>query len=264
MTSRWEEIAKYYHRDLSSKSATTATTSAATAATATSITTTTTTPIASGIKTGLESTKISTVSFSFPTTSVSNSSGTSNSIITKLSKLTQLDETTTSTSIAASPNTSSPNGKYVNWSSQHTTLALLPWCCIGDLIAFCDKYEYKTVTVAGARGHNIIVNEVKALLNSAAPFDSKKRFPENTRNTENLWVCIGRCAGVEYHLKRILTAFRKPLDTLSADKQRIARQNFHLAVNELRLDISARISEVRLYDRNIFEKDFHLKWEDEA
>lgn len=155
-------------------------------------------------------------------------------------------------------------GKYVNWRSEHTTLASLPWCCVGDLMALCDKYEFKAVSVSDTRTHANIISEVRALQCGKAPFDIRKRFPSNIRNPENLMVCIGRSPSVEYHLGRILTAFRKPLDTLSPDKQRIARQNFHLAIRELRLDISARVTDIRLYDQKVFERDFHLQWEDNA
>ncbi|XP_053960870.1 uncharacterized protein LOC128865026 [Anastrepha ludens] len=156
-----------------------------------------------------------------------------------------------------------PKGKYVNWMSKHTELATQPWCCVGDLMAFCDKYEYRTLSLSDTRAHNNIVSEVKALLTvGQAPFDLRKRFPGNIHNPENLWICIGRSASVEYHLKKILSVFRKPLLHLPVDKQRVARENFHLAVNELRLDISARISAVQLYDRNIFEREFHLHWQD--
>ncbi|XP_036329363.1 uncharacterized protein LOC118741478 [Rhagoletis pomonella] len=162
----------------------------------------------------------------------------------------------------SSPSTST-NGKYVNWGSKHTELATQPWCCVGDLMSFCDKYEYRTLSLTDTRTHNNIIAEVKALLTvGQAPFDFRKRFPGNIHNPENLWVCIGRCASVEYHLKKILSVFRKPLVHLPVEKQRTARQNFHLAINELRLDISARISAVQLYDRNVFEREFHLHWQD--
>lgn len=151
-------------------------------------------------------------------------------------------------------------GKYTNWSSQHSALAAQPWCCIGDLMNFCDKYEFKSLSLTDAKAHTHICAEVKALLSGAGPFDWRKRFPGNIRNPENLWVCIGRCTSVEYHLTRILNIFRKPLEKLSTDKQRQARQNFHLAINELRLDISARITEVKLYDRVVFEREFQLNW----
>ncbi|XP_013105753.1 uncharacterized protein LOC106085853 [Stomoxys calcitrans] len=157
-----------------------------------------------------------------------------------------------------------PIGKYTNWRSEHTTLASQPWCCVGDLMAFCDKYEFKAVSSSDSWTHGNIVNEVRALLSGKAPFDIRKRFPSNMRSPENLMVCVGRCPSVEYHLGRILAAFRKPLTTLSPDKQRIARQNFHLAVRELRLDISARVTDIRLYDQKVFERDFHLTWEDNA
>ncbi|CAD6998475.1 uncharacterized protein LOC101462166 [Ceratitis capitata] len=156
-------------------------------------------------------------------------------------------------------------GRYVNWMSRHTDLATQPWCCISDLIHFCDKYEYQSFGLSDTSTINNIVAEVKALLSvGQAPFDIRKRFPGNIHNPENLWICIGSCPGVEYHLKKILSVFRKPLVPLPADKLRVARQNFHMAVAQLRLDISARISAVNLYDRNIFESEYHLHWEDEA
>lgn len=155
-----------------------------------------------------------------------------------------------------------PIGRYTNWSIEHTALAAQPWCCIGDLMAFCDKYEFKAVSASDTKTHNNIVNEVRALMSGKAPFDIRKRFPSNIRSPENLMVCLGRCPSVEYHLGRIQSAFRKPLDSLSPDKQRIARQNFHLAIRELRLDISARVTGIRLYDQKIFERDYKLTWED--
>lgn len=155
-----------------------------------------------------------------------------------------------------------PIGRYVNWNSHHALLASQPWCCVGDLMAFCDKYEFKAISVSDVQTHANIVSEVRSLLNGKAPFDMRRRFPGNIRNEENLLVCIGRCPSIEYHLERILTAFRRPFNKLSTEKQNVAKQNFHLAVRELHLDISARISGIRLYDRTVFEKEFHLKWQD--
>lgn len=155
-----------------------------------------------------------------------------------------------------------PIGCYNNWNSHHALLVSQPWCCVGDLMAFCEKYEFKAISVSDVQTHANIVSEVRALLGGKAPFDKRKRFPGNIRNPENLYVCIGRCPSVEYHLERILNAFRRPLNKLSTDKQNMAKQNFHLAIRELHLDVSARVTEVRLYDRMIFEKDFHLKWQD--
>ncbi|KAL7741764.1 hypothetical protein ACLKA6_000373 [Drosophila palustris] len=153
---------------------------------------------------------------------------------------------------------------YSNWSNNHTTLSSQPWCAISDLMYFCDKYEFKTLSTRDLKTHQEIVAEVRALLSGKAPFDQRTRFPGNIHDPENLWVCIGRCASVEYHLQRIISVFRKPLNQLTPDKQRAVRQNFHLAVSELRLDISARISEVRLYDRLVFEREFRLEWQDES
>ncbi|XP_062124521.1 uncharacterized protein LOC133837659 [Drosophila sulfurigaster albostrigata] len=153
---------------------------------------------------------------------------------------------------------------YSNWSSNHTTLSSQPWCAISDLMYFCDKYEFKTLSTRDLKTHQEIVGEVRALLCGKAPFDQRTRFPGNIHDPENLWVCIGRCASVEYHLQRIISIFRKPLNQLTPDKQRAVRQNFHLAVSELRLDISARISEVRLYDRLVFEREFRLEWQEES
>lgn len=155
-----------------------------------------------------------------------------------------------------------PIGRYVNWNSHHALLASQPWCCVGDLMAFCDKYEFKAISVTDVQTHANIVREVQSLLNGKAPFDMRRRFPGNIRNEENLLVCIGRCPSVEYHLERILSAFRRPFNKLSTEKQNVAKQNFHVAVRELHLDISARISGIRLYDRAVFEKEFHLKWQD--
>ncbi|XP_030383878.1 uncharacterized protein LOC115631303 [Scaptodrosophila lebanonensis] len=156
------------------------------------------------------------------------------------------------------------SGCYTNWSNNHTSLSSQPWCAISDLMYFCDKYEFKTLSTRDLRTHQEIVAEVRSLLSGKAPFDQRTRFPGNIHDPENLWVCIGRCASVEYHLQRIISVFRKPLNQLTPDKQRAVRQNFHLAVSELRLDISARISEVRLYDRLVFEREFRLEWQDEA
>ncbi|XP_073824837.1 uncharacterized protein [Musca autumnalis] len=157
-----------------------------------------------------------------------------------------------------------PVGKYINWRNDHTILASMPWCCIGDLMAFCDKYEFKALSSTASRTHANIVSEVRALLSGKAPFGENKRFPSHIRNPENLMLCLGRSPSIEYHLGRIQSSFRKPLETLSADKQRIARQNFHLAIRELRLDISARLTGLRLYDQKVFERDFHLTWVDNA
>uniref|UniRef100_A0A1I8NI69 Uncharacterized protein n=1 Tax=Musca domestica TaxID=7370 RepID=A0A1I8NI69_MUSDO len=157
-----------------------------------------------------------------------------------------------------------PVGKYINWRNDHAILASMPWCCIGDLMAFCDKYEFKAVSSTASRTHASILNEVRALLSGCAPFAENKRFPSHIRNPENLMLCLGRSPSIEYHLGRIQSAFRRPLETLSPDKQRIARQNFHLAIRELRLDISARLTGLRLYDQKVFERDFHLTWVDNA
>lgn len=153
---------------------------------------------------------------------------------------------------------------YSNWNNNHTTLSSQPWCAISDLMYFCDKYEFKTLSTRDLKTHQEIVAEVRTLLSGKAPFDQRTRFPGNIYDPENLWVCVGRCASVEYHLQRIISVFRKPLNQLTPDKQRAVRQNFHLAVSELRLDISARISEVRLYDRLVFEREFRLEWQDES
>lgn len=154
-------------------------------------------------------------------------------------------------------------GKYINWTRRHSDLTAEPWCSISDIIYFCDKYEYQTLSLSDPRENNKIVSEVKVLLTDGkAPFDLCKRFPGNIQKPEDLWICIGRCASVEYHLKKILSLFCRPLARLLVDKQRVLRQNFHLAVSELRLDISAHISTVKLYDRNIFEHEFQLRWED--
>ncbi|XP_011207920.1 uncharacterized protein LOC105229359 [Bactrocera dorsalis] len=156
-------------------------------------------------------------------------------------------------------------GRYINWNRKHSDLAAQPWCCISDIIHFCDKHEYQTLSLNDPSQNNKIVSEVKFLLiDGKAPFDLCKRFPGNIKNPEDLWICISRCASVEYHLKKILSLFRRPLARLVVDKQRVLRQNFHLAVSELRLDISAHISTVNLYDRNIFEHEFQLRWEDKV
>ncbi|XP_017076046.2 uncharacterized protein LOC108111177 [Drosophila eugracilis] len=166
-----------------------------------------------------------------------------------------------SSSTAVATKTSSQAG-YSNWSNQHATLCSQSWVVISELMYFCDKYEFTTLSTRDLRTHQEIVAEVRALLSGKAPFDQRTRFPANIHDPENLWVCIGRCASVEYHLQRIISIFRKPLNQLTPDKQRTVRQNFHLAVSELRLDISARISEVRLYDRLVFEREFRLEWQE--
>ncbi|ALC38615.1 CG13144 [Drosophila busckii] len=168
-----------------------------------------------------------------------------------------------STQTAAQLTNQKISAGYSNWSNNHSTLCSQPWCAISDLMYFCDKYEFKTLSTRDLKTHQEIVAEVRALLSGKAPFDQRTRFPGNIHDPENLWVCIGRCASVEYHLQRIISVFRKPLNQLTPDKQRAVRQNFHLAVSELRLDISARISEVRLYDRLVFEREFRLEWQDE-
>lgn len=167
-----------------------------------------------------------------------------------------------SSTAAVATKTSTPAG-YTNWSNHHATLCSQSWVAISELMYFCDKYEFTTLSTRDLRTHQEIVAEVRALLSGKAPFDQRTRFPGNIHDPENLWVCIGRCASVEYHLQRIISIFRKPLNQLTPDKQRTVRQNFHLAVSELRLDISARISEVRLYDRLVFEREFRLEWLDE-
>ncbi|KAI8042894.1 uncharacterized protein LOC128262382 [Drosophila gunungcola] len=165
-------------------------------------------------------------------------------------------------STAAVASKSSGPAGYSNWSSHHGTLCSQSWVAISELMYFCDKYEFTTLSTRDLKTHQEIVAEVRALLNGKAPFDQRTRFPGNIHDPENLWVCIGRCASVEYHLQRIVSIFRKPLNQLTPDKQRTVRQNFHLAVSELRLDISARISEVRLYDRLVFEREFRLEWQE--
>ncbi|BFF96056.1 uncharacterized protein DMAD_13331 [Drosophila madeirensis] len=169
--------------------------------------------------------------------------------------------TGTAAAVATATKTPTPAG-YSNWSNHHTTLSSQPWVAISELMYFCDKYEFTTLSTRDLKTHQEIVAEVRALLSGKAPFDQRTRFPGNIHDPENLWVCIGRCASVEYHLQRIISIFRKPLNQLTPDKQRTVRQNFHLAVSELRLDISARISEVRLYDRLVFEREFRLEWQD--
>ncbi|EDV59024.1 uncharacterized protein LOC6542966 [Drosophila erecta] len=166
-----------------------------------------------------------------------------------------------SSTAAVATKSASPAG-YTNWSNHHATLCSQSWVAISELMYFCDKYEFTTLSTRDLRTHQEIVAEVRALLSGKAPFDQRTRFPGNIHDPENLWVCIGRCASVEYHLQRIISIFRKPLNQLTPDKQRTVRQNFHLAVSELRLDISARISEVRLYDRLVFEREFRLEWQD--
>lgn len=153
-------------------------------------------------------------------------------------------------------------GRYINWTRRHSDLAAQPWCCISDIIYFCDKHEYQPLSLSEPSVNNKIVSEVKALLTGfKTPFDLCKRFPGNLQKPEDLWICISRCASVEYHLNKMLSLFRRPLARLLVDKQRVVRQTFHLAVSELRLDISAHISTVNLYDRNIFEHEFQLQWE---
>lgn len=152
-------------------------------------------------------------------------------------------------------------GRYINWNSKHALLTSHPWCCIGDLMGFCDKYEFKPIIVSDVHTHSNIVSDVKALLSGKPPFDVNRRFPDNIRNEANLQVCIGRCPSIEYHLQRIINIFRRPLSKLSTEKQNMAKQNFHIAIRELHFDISARITEVKLYDRAVFEKEFNLKWQ---
>ncbi|KAH8410653.1 hypothetical protein KR009_009873 [Drosophila setifemur] len=178
----------------------------------------------------------------------------------KMSSPTKISPGSTSTATTATKSPSTAG--YSNWSSQHTNLCSQPWVAISELMYFCDKYEFTTLSTRDLKTHQEIVAEVRALLSGKAPFDQRTRFPGNIHDPENLWVCIGRCASVEYHLQRIISIFRKPLNQLTPDKQRTVRQNFHLAVSELRLDISARISEVRLYDRLVFEREFRLDWQE--
>lgn len=187
-----------------------------------------------------------------PSSATTNGSASSSNVAAKSSSLTVA---TTASKTAAG---------YTNWTNNHTTLCSQPWCAISDLMYFCDKYEFKTLSTRDLKTHQEIVAEVRTLLSGKAPFDQRTRFPGNIYDPENLWVCVGRCASVEYHLQRIISVFRKPLNQLTPDKQRAVRQNFHLAVSELRLDISARISEVRLYDRLVFEREFRLEWQDES
>ncbi|EDV32363.1 uncharacterized protein Dana_GF14091 [Drosophila ananassae] len=182
---------------------------------------------------------------------------------TKTSPTPRTGSPSTSSNSATTAATKSPStAGYSNWSSQHSTLCSQPWVAISELMYFCDKYEFTTLSTRDLKTHQEIVAEVRALLSGKAPFDQRTRFPGNIHDPENLWVCIGRCASVEYHLQRIISIFRKPLNQLTPDKQRTVRQNFHLAVSELRLDISARISEVRLYDRLVFEREFRLEWQE--
>ncbi|KAH8377647.1 hypothetical protein KR093_006423 [Drosophila rubida] len=202
--------------------------------------------------TSLDATKSS--SSSTASTSIAATNGNSNS------STADVKGSVSSSTVAASKTAAG----YSNWSSNHTTLSSQPWCAISDLMYFCDKYEFKTLSTRDLKTHQEIVGEVRALLSGKAPFDQRTRFPGNIHDPENLWVCIGRCASVEYHLQRIVSVFRKPLNQLTPDKQRQVRQNFHLAVSELRLDISARISEVRLYDRLVFEREFRLEWQEES
>lgn len=187
-----------------------------------------------------------------PSSATTNGSSSSSNVAAKSSSSTVA---TTASKTAAG---------YTNWTNNHTTLCSQPWCAISDLMYFCDKYEFKTLSTRDLKTHQEIVAEVRTLLSGKAPFDQRTRFPGNIYDPENLWVCVGRCASVEYHLQRIISVFRKPLNQLTPDKQRAVRQNFHLAVSELRLDISARISEVRLYDRLVFEREFRLEWQDES
>ncbi|EDW63937.1 uncharacterized protein [Drosophila virilis] len=204
-------------------------------------------------------------SASLDLTRPSNSSSSSNTATGSSSNSAAKSSTASSVAAAlAQQQASKTAAGYSNWSSNHTTLSGQPWCAISDLMYFCDKYEFKTLSTRDLKTHQEIVAEVRALLSGKAPFDQRTRFPGNIHDPENLWVCIGRCASVEYHLQRIISVFRKPLNQLTPDKQRAVRQNFHLAVSELRLDISARISEVRLYDRLVFEREFRLEWQDEA
>lgn len=196
--------------------------------------------------------------------STSNTSSTPATTVPANGSSSTSKSSTSSTVAAITQQTSKTPAGYSNWSNSHTTLSSQPWCAISDLMYFCDKYEFKTLSTRDLKTHQEIVAEVRALLSGKAPFDQRTRFPGNIHDPENLWVCIGRCASVEYHLQRIISVFRKPLNQLTPDKQRAVRQNFHLAVSELRLDISARISEVRLYDRLVFEREFRLEWQDES
>ncbi|EDW11053.1 uncharacterized protein DDB_G0271670 [Drosophila mojavensis] len=199
------------------------------------------------------------------TTGTSTTTSTGTTTTSTTSSTSTLAKTSASSTTTASAQQSSKTAAgYSNWNNNHTTLSSQPWCAISDLMYFCDKYEFKTLSTRDLKTHQEIVAEVRALLSGKAPFDQRTRFPGNIHDPENLWVCIGRCASVEYHLQRIISVFRKPLNQLTPDKQRTVRQNFHLAVSELRLDISARISEVRLYDRLVFEREFRLEWQDEV
>ncbi|KAH8262999.1 hypothetical protein KR044_002831 [Drosophila immigrans] len=215
----------------------------------------------------LEATKTSTSSSSSTVntaTTATNGSSSSSSNNTSSSNSATADAKGSVSSAAAAVTSSKTAAGYSNWNNNHTTLCSLPWCAISDLMYFCDKYEFKTLSTRDLKTHQEIVGEVRALLSGKSPFDQRTRFPGNIHDPENLWVCIGRCASVEYHLQRIVSVFRKPLNQLTPDKQRTVRQNFHLAVSELRLDISARISEVRLYDRLVFEREFRLEWQEES
>lgn len=196
--------------------------------------------------------------------SISSTLTTNNGNSTANESSTSLKSNASSTLAAVTQQASKTPAGYSNWSNNHTTLSSQPWCAISDLMYFCDKYEFKTLSTRDLKTHQEIVAEVRALLSGKAPFDQRTRFPGNIHDPENLWVCIGRCASVEYHLQRIISVFRKPLNQLTPDKQRTVRQNFHLAVSELRLDISARISEVRLYDRLVFEREFRLEWQEDS
>lgn len=207
----------------------------------------------------LETAKTS-ASTSAPTTNSNPSSATNGSGTTSSSS--NVAAKSSSSTVAATASKTAAG--YTNWNNNHTTLCSQSWCAISDLMYFCDKYEFKTLSTRDLKTHQEIVSEVRALLAGKAPFDQRTRFPGNIYDPENLWVCVGRCASVEYHLQRIISVFRKPLNQLTPDKQRAVRQNFHLAVSELRLDISARISEVRLYDRLVFEREFRLEWQDES
>ncbi|TDG46725.1 hypothetical protein AWZ03_006905 [Drosophila navojoa] len=198
------------------------------------------------------------------TGSSSTTTTTTTSTSTTSSQSTLAKTSASSTTTVSAQQSSKTAAGYSNWNNNHTTLSSQPWCAISDLMYFCDKYEFKTLSTRDLKTHQEIVAEVRALLSGKAPFDQRTRFPGNIHDPENLWVCIGRCASVEYHLQRIISVFRKPLNQLTPDKQRTVRQNFHLAVSELRLDISARISEVRLYDRLVFEREFRLEWQDEV
>lgn len=203
-------------------------------------------------------TKPSASTTAAPTTNSNPSSATTNGSASSSNAAAKSSSSTVATTASKTA------AGYTNWTNNHTTLCSQPWCAISDLMYFCDKYEFKTLSTRDLKTHQEIVAEVRTLLSGKAPFDQRTRFPGNIYDPENLWVCVGRCASVEYHLQRIISVFRKPLNQLTPDKQRAVRQNFHLAVSELRLDISARISEVRLYDRLVFEREFRLEWQDES